>query len=137
MADYLTGDQGEVSLLSGTGAPTVTNICRWALRQERPRRNITPFGSAYTRYRMTRPTGSGFFDVLLLDSDTQTPAIPNNARLQAQFSNSTTASTSSGILTGYDLYIRVESQQVLVDGISGEAQVIRYTFVVDSVVAPY
>lgn len=135
MADYLTGDQGDVTLLSGTGAPTSTNVCRWSLRQERPPRNTTPFGSAYTRFRATRPTGTGFFDVMLLDTDAATPTIPNNAQLHAQFSNSTV--TSSGTLTGYDFYLRVISQQIVVDNISAETQIIRYTYVVDSVVTPY
>lgn len=134
MADYLTGDQGEVTTLSGTGAPTVTNICRWGMTIIRPKKNTTPFGSGYTRYKMTRVTATGFFDVMLLDSDAAAPAIPNNAQLTAAFRTSTTASTSSGILTGYSMTIRVESQQIVVDGINAEPQVMRYTWWLDSAI---
>lgn len=133
MADYLTGDQGAVTTLSGTGAPTTTNICRWGMRVEKPRRNTTPFGSTYTRYKMTRVTATGFFDVMILDSDSALPAIPNNAQLSAVFRTSTTGTATND--TGYSMTIRVESQQITVDNISAETQIIRYTWWLDSAIS--
>lgn len=133
MADYLTGDQGTVTTLSGTGAPTTTNICRWGMRVEKPRRNTTPFGSTYTRYKMTRVTATGFFDVMILDSDAALPAIPNNAQLSAVFRTSTTSTATYD--TGYTMTIRVESQQITVDNISAETQIIRYTWWLDSAIS--
>jgi len=133
MADYLTGDQGDVTTLSGTGAPTRTNICRWGMRIEKPKRNTTPFGSTFTRYKMTRVTATGFFDVMLLDSDTAAPAIPNNAQLSAVFRPSTSTTATNDI--GYTMTIRVESQQIMVDNISAETQIIRYTWWLDSAIS--
>lgn len=121
---YVTSDTASVTTLTGTGAPTAANVFRFRLRYTKPRRNVTKPGDAVTKYRMTRSQGDFYFDVMVNDSDSTPPALPQNTVL----SFVVTAVTGQT----YTFDGKIESHEWGFDVWEVPTQYVRYTCALDS-----
>lgn len=124
LVTYITGDQATLTI-TGTGAPTSADAFRFFMRVVRPEKIATPYGSTCTRFRNTRPTGRGYIEFMVKPS-TLPPVIPANTVW-------TVAHKPDNSMTE-TLDILCVGRSSGSDNWGADTQVVRYDFVLDTIV---